>query len=868
MKTEWHEIKRNMQTLTGDEIITMSPDVAPKLNGMTLLIVRYGKQPPRTFINGDGDDLRQVGRQAGFTVEDLAEGEYPDLPGSACRAAHALIPWSARLDRTSTIEKIRTDIGQIRKGVEASIPEDGYASVTFKKRNPIEDGRIRNWVASEQNFQEDSNDLIQAGSMECRVTVGCNDMRTAKDAAQAVGRAVFRDLNVMSSHASRPGVGLPVASAMATLLSLLAVAVNPLPVRSAILLSTLAVAVLLVATVFDAIAHSYVFPPVSGIAGVVVAAAWASALLAIPAWIPLIPLTAFILSLIRWRMVDTLWTDILQRPRFYWMLAPKRAATSADNETHDGHNEDRKSVVAYGAQRTTLQIAARSVIALILPAANASAVKQDLHPVPEILTRSGILIGRDQTGRDCHLDPGQLPGGIAISGEQGSGKSVLVRGITQWATLNRASTTSDVWGADSRIIDFAMKDDEGVDIMQRFRREHRLPPAVAFYIADPDSRHGIDIIGIHSGKDAKMLAEGVAAAMQYSYEDGDIRNESLDVIAGAMTIGIAAWRYERGMRRIAERDGDASYEGDLVRRARRLEQSIPGAGMVTEQRTPVGWAAMALTAADGQCGAARALGRAIGAAAQELAEGRWGGSAIARDMLQAKRACEQLYGLMKDGRPTVSDQQLLQRTSASKNKVKQLMQCEWLFDPLHADVRWRDILDRPGDYHVVFAPRNGRQLPSRMVPILGAWALYTLWDSICEQCQGWQRQGRHTMLVCDELSMLARADAQVLEATHEQGRAFGVINVFATQHPDQLAKVGLFTSFMGYSTFVSFANKDPQTGELTAQRLTADKGGDGWTQGAIRGLEKYTVGVSTQTSDGIQPSFLCRVKYFDEGLIS
>ena len=62
------------------------------------------------------------------------------------------------------------------------------------------------------------------------------------------------------------------------------------------------------------------------------------------------------------------------------------------------------------------------------------------------------MLAANQTGRAAYVQPSQLYGDVAITGEAGSGKSVMVHGFMQWAALARDHTDKRVWGKDTRII--------------------------------------------------------------------------------------------------------------------------------------------------------------------------------------------------------------------------------------------------------------------------------------------------------------------------------------------------------------------------------------------------------------------------------
>lgn len=142
--------------------------------------------------------------------------------------------------------------------------------------------------------------------------------------------------------------------------------------------------------------------------------------------------------------------------------------------------------------------------------------------------------------------------------------------------------------------------------------------------------------------------------------------------------------------------------------------------------------------------------------------------------------------------------------------------------------------------------------------------MYRFWNTVFAHCKDWLTLGKHTMLVCDELSLLANGSDDVLKNLREQGRSFGLILVFATQYPTQLSDT-LLDSFLGYTTFISYNTSIPRIATLTAARLTDNEGLDGWTGGAVTNLPKYHAAVRTRNMEQIQPAFIVSVKDFDDG---
>lgn len=801
----WVKVSKDLQVIDGDTLRGRASAIPALLRETTLLLVRRGVEPAVQYLYGDVSNIRQAGELAGFTVTLLEDGISPELPDGARHLRHALVPWRARLNGTSNMERLRTDIHQVRRGIETIIPEDSYLAVTFRERGFFENSRIRSWVADEGNSVEDESALVRPGALLARVSVGCGDDATARDVVENAARSVFSDISDMSSHRSAPRLGLLILA-------------------------------------------------LAGFVGSVVGVMtvdWC------PVWLPVILLVAIVACLWRWWSRDR-WDDVFQVPRHDWRWrARRRRATGADHETALGVKDPSHRVRGYPLQRSTLIVEPLGVMSLCMPVGTAQAVSQNPHPVPEVLSHGGIYLGVDETNRPAYIDPSLLYGGVAIMGEPGSGKSALTHGIMQWAELHRNDTSPHIWGTDSRIISFDMKDDEGVAIMRQYEQTHNLNTTKAVYLADPSSAC-LDFLGLNAGQGARKTAVEAARSMQYSFDDGDIRGNSLEVLTRALTIGIACDRYLFATTNPTTGKTDLQLSRikgteQIINRIHRLEHAYPGAGKAETPKSAIGWALMAVGARNGGAGSARALGQACAGFAQETGNPDW---------KDAADAAEALYGRPKPGSATgttISDHDFTMNVNSSMNKLTQLAADEHVFTARRAKVTWEWILNHPGNYHIVAAPHQGHRLSEGMDRILGAWMLKSLWTAITTHCQGWLSQGRHTMILCDEASLWATADAQIPAGLREQGRSLGVIPVQATQYGGQLPQI-LLTSIMGYATFTAFSIPDPGMADMVAQRFGTSAG---WTGENVSNLPKYWAACRTRTDQQLQPTFTVKVHDFD-----
>lgn len=790
---DWFSVTRTMNVLSADQVRGVAGQAASLLNGVTLLLVRRHGGVVEQYCYGRGETLRRVGGILGFTITRV---DRPQLP-EGLRVAHALIPFSGRLNRAVSVEQVRTDESQAREGLEASLGEDSFAAVTFRHSDWVENARIRDWVSDEQNSTPDSSSLVKFGRLLARVTVG--DASDPSSVVRGVASCFMPLMSHMTSHRSAPRLGL-------------------------LLFSLVGLVLFGGLTVFSWLHDS----PTTGVC----------------ARVALMFLLLTVVAVGRWAN-RSIWVDILQHPRHRWWWVNKRGGHLSGSVNPDG-SRHRERERAYPVQRSTLIVDAYTTATLFTPTSGGRVAAQDSHPAPEALTHRGVYVGDDETGRQVYLDDTQLYRGVAVLGKTGSGKSVLLDGVMQWADSHREDTDRSIWGEDSRLVDMVMKDDSGVKVMQQYRQKHNLPAGRVVRMLDPDSPC-FDLLGLLDGLDARTTGGRIASRMQYSYNQGDIMKDSLAVLGQAFTIATACARVEM------------VKPGKLAEHVRSLEPQFPGCGSFTTPLSPVGWAYTLLGGSQGGVAVARAITLTVKSLSlQEHAPQR-----IREDCAQAVEAASQLYGVAgTGGRWTVSDSTASTRMQAARNKVDLLAKLETVFDMRRARIRWQDVLSQPGDYHIVLAPDSRHAYPDDNLPlILGSWLTHMLWEQVRSQCDGWQEEGKHTMVVCDELSMLAQADAQSLVMMKEQGRSFGLVNVFATQYPNQLPD-SLLESFLGYDTIITFDHPNRQTASMIASQRFHSVEGDGWDGGVIQNLPLYHAAVRTRTRDSLQPAFIVRVHDF------
>lgn len=534
---------------------------------------------------------------------------------------------------------------------------------------------------------------------------------------------------------------------------------------------------------------------------------------------------------------------MLARPRHRYRPYPHARSTGDEGKP--------ARELPYPTARSSILVTPLSAAGLLTPLPGDSAAQQAYHPMPSALAeRMDLRLGVDQAGNPAGIDSRLLYSGISVFGQAGTGKTVLTHGIVEWLMKHRMDSDPKTWGRDSRIIDFEMKDSTGLTVYDAYKRKNGLRGASRLVdLPNPRSAQ-IDLIGYWSGNDALSVGVTAASMMRASFEDGDIRGQSFDSLKQAFVIGVACQRYEEHNPGVLLR---------LIQAARRF----PGSELTVQPATVLEWAYLALLGGRGGVSSSRALGLALRTIIMNVR--RDTANRLQQDMVEAADAALALYGGSgaKNDTPKRADRDIQQLAQAPRNKLNQLLDVGWLFDTRRARATWSMVLDQPADYMIIAAPHDGLKLPDGIDRVIGSWLLQSLYQTINSRCDGWQAKGKHTAIVCDEVSLLAAGSPRSLVSLREQGRGFGVIPVFATQYPDQLPDV-FRQSMLGYGTLCAYSTRDKTTARLLADKLSdTDDGSDGWTSGVVVNLPQYTMAVRTGTVEQLQPAFIIRTDNFD-----
>ena len=296
-------------------------------------------------MHGDGEGIRKAGATlAGFSMSRLAGERRTRTAGRNQQISSLLLLLMAGPPEFKGDDgEDATDSAGIRKSVEALMPcRNSHASPAQRSRRQgyFEQARIRDWVADEHSTVEDGNEFVAAHTLCARVTAACADSRRNAELAQRAGQAMFPLLSNMSSHPSYPKLGGLIVTLAVTLLTMVLSAITPIRLATFFWLAGTVAAMLLVPWVLSGLLSAnakamlnddnstrmyFRVPPHYKFACLGLLAYCSLMLLPIPSWLWIVPLAFTVAAGIRWWR-NTLWDDILQRPRRYWWLRRKRKA--------------------------------------------------------------------------------------------------------------------------------------------------------------------------------------------------------------------------------------------------------------------------------------------------------------------------------------------------------------------------------------------------------------------------------------------------------------------------------------------------------------------------------------------------------------
>jgi hypothetical protein len=421
-----------------------------------------------------------------------------------------------------------------------------------------------------------------------------------------------------------------------------------------------------------------------------------------------------------------------------------------------------------------------------------------------LLADIGPIVSR--TPQPVHIDAAELYGGVFISGIPGSGKTSLIHHLWAWHVLERVRPTGIPGrpGRDNAIIAFESKG-EGAALYRRWSDAFG-DRVVEVSLADT-STPAIDMVtpSIPAPEQARVIV----SAMTEAFGHGAIQDASSKALTVAITAGLLC---PDDVARSVLPDGPISF----MRVAHVL---LTGEG---DQRS----VAMFTRLTDWANGAGADTSTA-GLLADTLAR------------------MDYIHG------PGVREAARRSAVSAPENKLDLLMQAPHWWSGVRRRAPWSQVLANHSSVIVnAGVDRAGRQLDESVSTVLMAMSAYALRDAIQRHCSGWRDAGRSVTVFADELALLAKSSADVIEWLRDTGRSYGVRLILATQRPEQIP-ASLRGALRNFATTIWFRQSDP----IVVAEITTLLGMDGsvWDANDLVALAPFQAVLRATADARMQP---------------
>ena len=148
--------------------------------------------------------------------------------------------------------------------------------------------------------------------------------------------------------------------------------------------------------------------------------------------------------------------------------------------------------------------------------------------------------------------------------------------------------------------------------------------------------------------------------------------------------------------------------------------------------------------------------------------------------------------------------------------------------------------------------------------IVSSLLFFGMNNAIKRHCSGWYEQDKNITFFTDELALIAGENPEILMWFRDQGRAYGVRPILASQRPDQITE-NLRNNIMTYPTKMSFAQVDKKTAKYFAENITNDSSSnanDRWTDQDLMNLLPYHVVLVTHVDERLQSPVVVKLPEF------
>ncbi len=415
-----------------------------------------------------------------------------------------------------------------------------------------------------------------------------------------------------------------------------------------------------------------------------------------------------------------------------------------------------------------------------------------------------------------HLDASASYGGVAITGQAGSGKSSLVTSMWAWATAERAAPSGRPGHPGRRNTLIAIDAKGGSAGASGYLAWSAALGDDALFVSIHDaSTPRIDLYD-SSEADPARRAEGFVNAMVYAFPDGDIQARSYETLVSVFAAVFAA-------------DLEAAWAA----------AELPG------EPNPVVAAHILLGASGDEdaCSLAAAI-------ATQVSPGQPGA-----DDPTAVAAVRGLGPIFARG---VTPSQRRTLTEASRNKVKLLVEARSFWAPDRPRLTFEDLLESHQAVVIDTGSTGGSEVLSTA---LAGMLAFCLRSAIQRTCVGWLAASRSVTIFADELALLAGSSPEVIAWLRNQGRASGVRLTLATQYPEQLPQA-VRDAFLGFETQVIYRQSNPSVIDALVSRLRLD--GTDWEPSDLRSLPPWHAVLSTSAGGVAQPAVPIRVAHWGD----
>lgn len=469
----------------------------------------------------------------------------------------------------------------------------------------------------------------------------------------------------------------------------------------------------------------------------------------------------------------------------------------------------------YPLAPTSFLVAPDMIVGLVAPQAGAvtGTTQTRDRPVPPPFTEQvGPLIGYGQRGAPVHLEAASGWEDLLILGQAGSGKTVLTQGLFAWNLMERMypSAIPGTPGRANALVAFENKG-EGVDGYVSWATALGASGDAGLRVidlADP-ATPAIDMV--EADGSCVERAQHFVDAMQYSFTGDSIQYRSAETLRAVIAAGLV----------ITPSMGQAA--------------TVPAGGSFLDY-------AYVLLGGLGDTAAVALAGELQSEAVRLESAGT-----SDTDLSAARDIIAPLYG------PGVTPSTRRALLEAPRNKVELLRQVRTWWDPERPRISWESILTEHAVVVVnMGSSRTGQIVDGQLAQTLSAMLAFGLRRSIQRTCNGWWDAKRNVTIFADELKLLAGVSPEVFEWMRNQGRAFGVRLVFATQYAEQIDPA-LRTAILGFGTLVALKQANPEVAASLAQNLSLS--GDQWSPQDLYNLPAYTAVVRSSVGGQSLPAF-------------